>query len=239
MFTLKFLNSNYQFGVMEYYDNPGVNYIASPTNSLSNVTTALISPEVVSYAYPFELIDLEYVAPSSGSSSSGGGGGTLSPADIIVGYYAAFKQNCVNRLSSRVHLVLQGVSTQSITNDVQRITYSYDQRGATTTLETVPWELSSLNLVNQSTNNLLFIATLKQDMTTSDLVVLGDIYHPLNYLTLLDKDGLVYDPLGLVTRWCKGTSCYVIRTLEGSYVIISGPCNRTTPCPTTSSSSSA
>ena len=253
--TLTFLTSNYKFGVIELYSAlgaGGVEYIGTPSNVLSNVTT-MLTPEIVAYTYPFELMDLDYEYPSSSSGSGSGSGSSASgsgspsssappagsPPALIAGYYAAFRQNCINRFSSRIHLVLQGVSAQVITNDIQRITYAYDERGFTTTLETVPWELPALNIISQSTNNLLFIAKLNQNMEASTYVVLGDIYHPMNSLTVIDKDGLVYDPLGLITRYCKGTRCYVIRTLTGDYIIVSGPCNQTTSCPTSISASSS
>lgn len=235
---LKFMLSTYQFGVMEYWpDVPTVYPGYAASNLLSNVSS-LITPECVSYVYPFELMDAEYVAPSASSSASGSP--TLDPASplgIITAYYTAFQQNCINRLSSRIHLVVQGVVTTDITNDVHRITYAYDERGGTTTLESVPWKLPLVNMIGQSTNNVLFVAKLNQDME-SEAVVLGDIYHPVT-MSYIEGDSLVYDTLGLITRYCKGTYCYVVRTLSGSYVIVSGPCNQTTACPSSSPSSSS
>jgi hypothetical protein len=212
---------DYRFGVLKYYSSSGVDlsstYAVPPTDTDIKITD-LLTPEQVTLTFPFQLIN-----PSTSSNA------------FIGLYHDLISQNCTNRFSSRIHMVLRGVSAQSIMNDLHRITYAYDQRGFTTTLESIDWELPKLNLLDQSTNDVLFIATLLADMSAS--IVPANIFHPLNSVTPVESGALIYDPLGLVTRYCKGTRCYVIRTYEGEYIVVSGPCPPTTPCASSSSGS--
>lgn len=213
----------YKFGVMKFYydlaNDLSEEYSIAPSNVLNKITD-LVTSETVSFTNPFSLVDQS--TPTASNA-------------YILGFLDQVKQNFVNRFSSYIHIVLRGVSAQSITNNIQKITYAYDSRGFTTTLETIPWELPNIELLDQSTNDIIFVATLLTDRAMP--ICLANIYHPMNLATVVDPVQVVYDPLNLVRPYKAGTSCYVARTYNGEYIIISGPCPVTTS--TSSSSSSA
>jgi hypothetical protein len=209
----------YKFGVMKfYYDlttDLSEEYSIAPSNVLNKITD-LVTSETVSFTNPFSLVD--QATPTASNA-------------YILGFLDSVKQNFVNRFSSYINIVLRGVSSQSITNNIQKITYAYDARGFTTTLQSMPWELPKVELLDQSTNDIIFVATLLTDRALP--ICLANIYHPMNLATIVDPVQIVYDPLNLVRAYKAGTSCYVARTYNGEYIIISGP------CPTTSSTSSS
>ncbi len=209
----------YKFGVMKfYYDlttDLSEEYSIAPSNVLNKITN-LVTSETVSFTNPFSLVNQATPAVSNA---------------YILGFLDSVKQNFVNRFSSYINIVLRGVSSQSITNNIQKITYAYDARGFTTTLQSMPWELPKVELLDQSTNDIIFVATLLTDRALP--ICLANIYHPMNLVTIVDPVQIVYDPLNLVRAYKAGTSCYVARTYNGEYIIISGP------CPTNSSGSSS
>ena len=211
----------YKFGVMKFYYDLATDlseeYSIAPSNVLNKITE-LITSKTVSFTNPFSLVD--QATPTASNA-------------YVLGVLESVKQNFVNRFSSFIHIVLRGVSNQSITNNIQKITYAYDARGFTTTLQSIPWELPKIELLDQSTNDIIFVATLLTDRSLP--ICLANIYHPMNLATILDPVQVVYDPLNLVRAYKAGTSCYVARTYNGEYIIISGPC----PVTTSTSSSSA
>lgn len=219
---IRFPILDYKFGVLRYYTFEGddlATIVVEDPSQISTLITDFISQNTIAFSYPFDLVDEDDPTIPT----------------LIASHYTAIKQNCANRLSSRVYMVLRGISTQVITNDIQQITYAYDQRGTTTTFKTLEWALPEYDFLDQSTNDIIFVAELLTNMNVP--LATANIFHPLNLVTPVALAELVYDPLNLVNKYCAGTKCYVARTYAGEYVIISGPCPPKTNCPVLPSTS--
>lgn len=195
--------------------------VSAPPTSGMYYTNAILNPDTVTFTYPWQLNTTYY---SSGVT-------------VNSKYFDELKTNALKRLSSRIDVTVQGISDLKIKNDIQCIEYRFhNAHGLVTTFKSKPWKLTGLNLLERSSNDIIFVARLIDNMGAG--IAIADIFHPLNFVAIVDPQQLVYDPLGLVTRYCAGTRCYVARTYDGEYIIISGPCNPSTECTSSSSSSS-
>lgn len=167
------------------------------------------------FAYPYELVDL--ADPTRGGIA-------------IQLYYAnQFAPFIIDRLANNFHYLVHGVASYSLDQTLNYIKYSFTSNGFVTQLKSKPFELYPLQLIDSTSDECVFVAQLTTNMNVP--IAEGNIYHTMNLFNVLHVGVPIYDPLNLVQGYCAGTRCYVYKTVDEEFVVISGPCPPTTPCP--------
>jgi len=141
------------------------------------------------------------------------------------------------RLLREVDMVYQGLVEGEPSQDVQSITYYFQESngGLRTHLRTIPWEVTNAILAPRivTCKDNIFRATLLSDMTNpgqGNPTATAVITKILNKQFLIDRQAEIADPLRLWVGLKAGARVYVYRECTScAYVIIQGECPPTSP----------
>lgn len=136
------------------------------------------------------------------------------------------------RLLREVDMIYQGLVEGPISQDVQSITYYFQESngGLRTHLRTIPWEVTNAILAPRivACKDVLFRATLLTDLSTpgqGSPVATAVITKILDKQYLIDREAEIADPLRLFSGLKAGAQVYVYRECGScDYVIIQGEC---------------
>lgn len=145
------------------------------------------------------------------------------------------------RLLRHVDMIYQGLVLGDIAQDVQSITYYFQQSngGLRTHLRTIPWEVINAIYAPRTVTckDVMFRGVLLTDMSNPSEGVpkaRAVITKILDKMFLIDRDAEVNDPLRLFTGLKAGAQVYVYRECKScKYVIIQGECPPTSIPPVT------
>lgn len=196
----------------------GIDYEFTEVPTTFYQSTALRNETLIQIAYPWELYD---------------------PDDPLMGgvlptrfYALACQEAMLKKLQTDFKIVCKGVYDGSLNQTLNYLEYSFARGGMITTLATKEFKIHTFPFIDGlgefGQEESIFIAQLLTHMDVP--LAFANIYHVLNPAVILYAEQPIYDPLNLVTNYCAGTKCYVYKTLDNEFVVISGPCPPTEPC---------
>lgn len=212
--SIKLYTERYRYGNASMV-SAGENSYQGPILYEDYRSSVLRDYMALKFAYPYELVDL--ADPTRGGIA-------------IQLYYAnQFAPFIIDRLANNFHYLVHGVASYSLDQTLNYIKYSFTSNGFVTQLKSKPFEIYPLQLIDSTSDECVFVAQLTTNMNVP--IAEGNIYHTMNLFNVLHVGVPIYDPLNLVQGYCSGTRCYVYKTVDEEFVVISGPCPPTTPCP--------
>ena len=215
--NVKMLTVDYAKGDAAIQQGMDIQYTTFPSSPFYR-STVLRNDQVISIMYPWELYDPE--DPEIG-------------AVLPTQYYASsFSSNILKKLESNFKIILKGVYSGTLNHTLNKIEYAFSRSGMITTLSSKEFKIHTFPFIDgageETETESIFIAQLNTHMNIP--IALGNVFHVLNPATILYANVPIYDPLNLVTNYCSGTKCYVYKTTDDEFVVISGPCPPTEPC---------
>lgn len=210
--NIRLLTTNYRTGSIAVISDDDKIYSNTPTGPFYR-SNNLRNDQAIQFLYPWELLDQS------------------SMYDPFTFMSSFIKDNILKKLSTNFHIICKGVYDGSLNHTLNYLKYAYTRTGMITELKSKPFKILTFPFVDgyvDDKREYVYIATLINHMSLG--AALADIRHVLNPVTVLFNDYPVFDPLNLVSGYCAGTKCYVYRTLDDEFVIISGPCNPNSPC---------
>lgn len=211
--SLKLYTEKYRYGNTTTVSSGDDNY-QGPLTFTDYLSTSLRDYLALKFTYPYELVDLN--DPSRGGKA------------IQLYYCDEFAPHIIDRMANDFNFLVQGVASFSLGKTLNYIEYSFTSNGFVTHLKSKPYQLYPIQLIDSTSDECVFVAQLTTNMNVP--IAEGNIYHTMNLFNTLHVEVPIYDPLNLVTGYCAGTRCYVYKTVDEEFVVISGPCPPTTPC---------
>lgn len=139
------------------------------------------------------------------------------------------KTNAQVRLFRNIDIIYQGVVTGDISNDVQRITYSFEGNkiGLRTRLQTIPWKIHNpiLQIIQSSGVSNLFRGVLLSDMPNGVATLFGMETDQDGSQGLQEYEVIVRDKLGIFNNLKTGAKILVERdNATCNYYIVNAQC---------------